>query len=261
MNPRSDGLAPTPGYPRYFCIGGHWVNSYKVFLCIGVYLGIVLSAAVAARRGISPLRVGVVFLLCVLVGMIGARVYHLAANFRTHRAAGLRATAWDSRGGGWSVFGGLAIVPFSGIAASMAGLPPAVLWDHMALAIVVGGTFIRFGCVCNGCCVGRESNGWLALRQHDTEGVYRRRVPVEWLEIGWWLLAGIGLMWLWPRRFPAGSYALGVLAWYGLGRFWLEPLRERSDLVYGRVRLDRVVAAFLAIVAGGGLLRLALLPR
>jgi prolipoprotein diacylglyceryltransferase len=261
MSARASSLAPTPGYPRYFWVAGHWVNSYKVFLCIGVYLGILLSAAVAAGRGLSPLRVGAGLLLSALGGMIGARIYNVAVNLHQYREAGLRAAVWDSGRGGWSVFGGVVIFPLSLVVAPSLGLPVAVFWDYLALAIVVGGAFIRFGCICNGCCVGRASDGWLALRQHDTEGVYRRRIPVQWLEIAWWLLAGIGLIWLWPRRFTPGSYALGVLGWYGLGRFWLEPLRERSDVLYGHLRVDRLVAALLVIVAGSGLLQLFLRSR
>ncbi|MBI3798972.1 MAG: prolipoprotein diacylglyceryl transferase, partial [Deltaproteobacteria bacterium] len=91
-------------------------------------------------------------------------------------------------------------------------------------------------------------------RMHDIRGTRERRIPVQWLEIGWWLLAGVGLLWLWPNSLPPGSYALGVLSWYGLGRFWLEPLREKPDLVAGWVRIDQVVAALLALGSGGALL-------
>jgi prolipoprotein diacylglyceryltransferase len=89
---------------------------------------------------------------------------------------------------------------------------------------------------------------------HDTSGVRRRRIPVQFLEMAWWLLGGIGFIWLWPRSFPPGNYALGVLAWYGLGRFFLEPLREAPDLVAGRVRINQCVAAALVLGAGGALL-------
>ncbi|MFH0344717.1 MAG: prolipoprotein diacylglyceryl transferase family protein [Chromatiales bacterium] len=245
-----------PAFPRYFNIGGHWVNSYKVFLCIGIYSGILLSAAVAERSGISPLRLGAGCLLVAILGLIGARVYHLAVFFRRYSRDRFWAEAWNPKRGGLSVFGILIAVPFSWLVASLLGIRPAVFWDHMSIGVVFGGAWIRFGCVCNGCCGGKESHGWFARRQHDTQGIYKRRIPVQWLEIGWWLLAGLGLIWLWPARFPPGSYALGVLTWYGLGRFWLEPLREAPDLVYGRVRVDQVVAALLAIVAGGALLHL-----
>jgi prolipoprotein diacylglyceryltransferase len=245
--------AASPGFPRDFRIAGHWINSYKVLLCVGLYVAILASAAVAERSGLSPLRTGVGALLCAIAGLIGARAYHLAFNHRAHRRAGWRASAWNPRTGGWSVFGGLVIVPFSLVLQPLLGMPLAVFWDHLAFGVPFGGAWIRLGCVCNGCCVGRESHGWFALRQHDVLGVSRRRVPAPWLEIGWWLLACGGLLWLWPKHLPAGSYGLAVLAWYGFGRTWLEALREPSDLV-GRVRVNQVVGALLALGAGAGFL-------
>jgi phosphatidylglycerol:prolipoprotein diacylglycerol transferase len=239
------------GFPGEFRIAGHRVNSYKVFLCAGLYAAILASAAAAERAGFSPLRMGLGALLCAIAGLIGARAYHLALNLRAHRRAGLRASAFDPRTGGWSVFGGLVLVPFSLLLQPLLGMPLPVFWDHLAFGAPFGGALIRFGCVCNGCCVGRESLTWLALRQHDVHGVVRRRLPAQWLEIGWWLLACAGIVWLWLRHWPAGSYGLAVLAWYGVGRIWLEALREPTDVV-GGVRVNRVVAALLALVAGAG---------
>jgi len=54
------------------------------------------------------------------------------------------------------------------------------------------------------------------------------------------------------RKTHAG-FALGGLASYDLGRFWLEPLREAPDLVFGRVRINEVIAACLTLAAVGGL--------
>ncbi len=152
-----------------------------------------------------------------------------------------------------SVLGGLVIVPGSLLFDSIFGIPVGVFWDHMAIAIAFGGAWIRFGCVCNGCCVGRDSNRWFALRQHDVHGVYRRRIPAQWLEIAWWLLACGGLLWLWPIQLPTGCYAFAVLGWYGLGRVWLDPLRRHTDVVCG-LRINQVLAALVAIVAGTGFL-------
>lgn len=256
MNSRVAAPAPAPGFPRYFKIGRHWVSAYKVFLCVGIYTGTLASAAVAQDSGISPLRMGAGCVACALLGMAGARVFHLLVSWRDYAGEGFWAEAWNPRRGGWSVFGGLVIVPFSFLLAGWLDIPAAVYWDHMSVGIVAGAVWIRFGCVWNGCCGGKPTARWYGVRQHDLRGVCRRRIPVQWLEIGWWLLAGVGLLWLWPRAFPPGSYALGVLGWYGLGRFWLEPLREAPDLVAGRVPINQVVAALLAIVSGGMLLLL-----
>jgi phosphatidylglycerol:prolipoprotein diacylglycerol transferase len=244
---------PGPGFPRYFRIAGYWINSYKVFLCLGIYFGILLSAAVAERSGIAPLRVGSGLLLCAILGLMGARLYHLAVYFNVYRKAGFSLAARSPTEGGWSVFGGLVIVPITLVFDSIFGIPVAVFWDHMAIAIAFGGAWIRFGCVCNGCCVGRDSNTWFALRQHDIHGIYKRRVPAQWLEIAWWLSACVGLMWLWPKHLPAGCYAFAVLGWYGLGRLWLEPLREHSHVLYG-MRVNQVVAALVAVGGGVGFL-------
>jgi phosphatidylglycerol---prolipoprotein diacylglyceryl transferase len=254
MTTISGGIASgPPAYPRFFRILGHWINSYKVFLCVGIYAGILVSAAVGQRSGLSPLRLGVGLLFLAVVGMLGARLYHLATHARAYRGTGFNVTARDRAEGGWSVLGGLLVVPASLVVEPLLGIPFGVFWDHMAIAIAVGGMWIRFGCVCNGCCVGRDSHRWYALRQHDVHGETRRRVPAQWLEIGWWGLACVGLVWLWPLPLPAGSYALLVLGWYGLGRFWLEPLRRHSARLYG-FRVNQAVAALLAIAAAAGLL-------
>jgi len=254
----SPALGASPASdPRHVRIAGHRVNAYKVFLCIGLYVGILASAASAQASGLSPLRVGAGALVCALIALAGARAYHVAVNPRVYRRAGLWRALRDTEGGGWSLFGALAIVPFTLARDAILGTPVAVFWDHMAVGIAVGGAWIRFGCVRNGCCVGRPSGAWFARMQHDVHGRSQRRIPVEWLEIGWWIAAALGLLWLRPLRVAPGSCALALLAWYGFGRFWLEPLRENPSIVCGRVRVDQVVAAALAVGAGTGLLLLA----
>jgi prolipoprotein diacylglyceryltransferase len=243
-----------PSFPRYFKIGGHWVSAYKVFLCLGIYTGTLVSAAVAQGSGISPLRMGMGCVACAILGMVGARLFFLLVFARLYANERFWAEVWNPQRGGWSVFGGLVIVPFSFLLADWLGIPMAVYWDHMVFGIVAGAVWIRFGCIWNGCCGGKQTTKWYGVRQHNLRGTRRRRIPVQWLEIGWWLLAGAGLSGLWPYSFPPGSYALGLLSWYGVGRFWLEPLREQPDLVAGRVRINQVVAALLALGAGGALL-------
>jgi prolipoprotein diacylglyceryltransferase len=85
-------------------------------------------------------------------------------------------------------------------------------------------------------------------------GVRKRRIPVQLFEMAWWLAGAILFAALWRYQFPVGSYALAVLAWYGFGRFWLEPLREHVDVVLGGLRINQLVAALLALGAGGALL-------
>jgi phosphatidylglycerol:prolipoprotein diacylglycerol transferase len=258
MIARAPGADQRPAFPRYFHIGGHWVNSYKFFLCVGIYAGTLVSAAVAERSGISPLRMGAACLGTAFLGLVGARIAHLLAFAPHYLRARSWARMWDSTRGGWSLFGALLFLPIvSFLLPSALGISAAEFWDYMIPGIVFGGIWVRLGCVFNGCCGGKETSGWYGVCLHDTRGVRKPRIPVQFMEIGWWILAAAGLIWLWPRSFVPGSYALGVACWYGLGRFWLEPLREDPDLAPGRVRINQVVAGLLAITAGCGLLLLA----
>jgi phosphatidylglycerol:prolipoprotein diacylglycerol transferase len=246
---------PARGFPRDFRIGGAWVNSYKVMLCVGLWVGSLASAALAQTSGLSPLRIGLAAALCAVSGLAGARIYYLLTHARRFLALRSLRALWDGTQGGWSVFGALlTFVPASFLAAGLAGVPVAVLWDHAAFGVLAGGFWIRSGCVFNGCCAGRESHAAWAVRLHDVRGVRKPRVPVQFLEMAWWL-AGTGVfLALWGSGWSQGSYALGVLGWYGLGRAALEPLREHRDLVLGRVPIDQVVAVLLAAGATLGLL-------
>jgi phosphatidylglycerol---prolipoprotein diacylglyceryl transferase len=154
-----------------------------------------------------------------------------------------------------SLFGALIIlVPASLIAASWLDIPAARLWDYMGAGVLAGGFWIRLGCVFNGCCVGRASNSLLRVTLHDTHGLKKPRVPVQFMEMGWWLIGLSAFLLIWPSVLQLGSYALAVLTWYGVGRFFLEPLRESPDIVFGKMRINQVVAALIALGAGSVLI-------
>ena len=245
------------GFPRFFNVGGFWINSYKFFLIVGIYVGTLASAALAQSVGQSPLRVGLAAMGSALVGLIGARLYHVLIHAHYFFSAESRHLLWDVRRGGWGIFGALlTFVPASFGAAWLLDDSAAALWDYMSGGVLAGGFWIRLGCVFNGCCVGRETPGILGVRLHDIHGTCKPRIPVQFFEMAWWLLGGAAFLTLWPTPLPPGSYALGVLAWYGAGRFFLEPMREDPEVVFGRIRINQLVAALLAIGAGAALLML-----
>lgn len=237
--------------PRYFTIWGHSVNGYKVFLCIGVYLGTLVSAAVAERRGVSPLRMGAAALVCGLLGIAGARIYHVSMFARRYLSERSWTAVLNAKDGGAAVFGGLFLIaPLSFSVASLFHIPVVAFWDYLSAGIIVGGFWVRCGCVFNGCCAGRETRRWYGVWLHDVRGVRKRRTPVQFMEMGWWLLGVGAYAWLWRRAPPPGSWTWGLFLWYGFGRFWLEPLREVPAIVAGRVRINQIVAGVIAVVGG-----------
>jgi len=161
-----------PGYPRYFRIAGRWVNSYKMFLCVGVYLGILVIAAVAQSSGIPPLRVGLGSLALAIIGLAGARLYHLLVYHALYFGRNACQNVWNSKDGGLSLFGAfLAMAPCSFAVARLLDVPANVFWDFLGAGILAGGFWVRLGCAFNGCCGGRETRGWCGVCLHDTRGV------------------------------------------------------------------------------------------
>jgi phosphatidylglycerol---prolipoprotein diacylglyceryl transferase len=243
------------GFPRFFQFGAFRINSYKFFLIIGLYVGTVATAWLADSLGQSPLGAGLAAMGSGLAGLAGARLYHVMIHPHRFLRPGSRHLLWDVRRGGWGVFGALlTFVPASYAAAVLLGAPAASLWDLMSGGVLAGGFWIRLGCVFNGCCVGREAHGVLSVRLHDIDGRIKPRVPVQYLEMAWWLLGSAAFLLVWPTPLPPGSYALGVLAWYGAGRFFLEPFREHPEIILNGLRLNQLIAGLLAVGAGTALL-------
>ena len=205
--------AVNAGFPRFFTFFGYSVSAYKFFLCVGIYVGTLTTAALAGASGLSPLRIGLATMSCALVGLIGARVYHLLVHAPAYVRQRSVSALWDRSAGGFSVFGALAaVVPASFVAAAWLDIPAVVLWDHMGVGVLAGGFWIRLGCVFNGCCAGRASSAPLSVCLHDTRGVSTSRLPVQFLEMAWWLVGLALFFMLWPSALPPGSYALAVLA-------------------------------------------------
>jgi phosphatidylglycerol:prolipoprotein diacylglycerol transferase len=166
----------------------------------------------------------------------------------------LRAT-WDSSDGGSSLFGSLlTFIPAVVAMAAWLTIPAPVLFDYLAVGVLAGGFWVRLGCVFNGCCGGRSTDAWFGVRLHDTRGVRKLRVPVQFMEMAWWLIGLAIFLQIWPNTLASGSYALAVVAWYGAARFFLDPVRERPDVVCGRVPINQLMAAVIAVAAGGTLI-------
>ncbi len=243
-------------FPRTLRFGRHRFGAYKVCLAAGLYFGTLASVLAAKLCGVAPVPFALATLACAVAGLVGARLFHLALFAARYRALGLR-DAWNTSAGGGALFGGLlAVLLVSPVGAALVRLPFGVFWDLLSPALLVGAVCTRLGCFCHGCCGGRSTTSRLGLRWHDHRGEKKRRLPVQLLETAW-LAAAVALFaWFFPRPHPAGALALGSIAWYGAGRSVLESFREEPDLVFGRVRINQLIAAALSVGAGGMLLLL-----
>jgi len=117
----------------------------------------------------------------------------------------------------------------------------------------------RLGCLSAGCCYGRPTDSWLALRLPDTSGTVLPRYPAQLIasaaDLG--ILAAVLLA---ERRLarrgraaPGALFAL-YLALYAVKRFLLEFLRGTAlPVLLGLTWAQLVAAVLLAGAAAGGL--------
>ena len=112
--------------------------------------------------------------------------------------------------------------------------------------MLIGLACTRVGCLMNGCCGGRRSSRWVAVRLPDEQGDWQTRIPTQLLEAGWAVLVLTGAVLARPGAPFAGAVFLGVVAAYGAGRLVLEPTRAAAGSRASRANLAFVAALTLA---------------
>jgi phosphatidylglycerol:prolipoprotein diacylglycerol transferase len=216
-------------------------------LYLGLVLGIVAGNYAANLAGLNSAGVFTATLLLLVPALVGARLLYVASHWETYRREPAR--IWRRSEGGAAVYGGL---PFSLLASvpllRLLQLPFGAFWDVATFTILTGMVFTRFGCLLNGCCAGRPTEGWLALYLPDQQGVWKRRIPTQLLEAGWaWLLL-LGAIVLWSRLPFPGALFLFCLAGYGVGRLLLESTREEQDRM-GGLTIHHFISVALVVLS------------
>lgn len=230
-----------------FRLRGVPIYSYPAMLYLGIVLGIYAELFAAASIGLSLGRTLATTLVLLVVALLGARLLFVWQHW--HQYANRPTAIWRFEEGGAALHGGLLLaVPCSLVVLPLARLPFGAFWDVASFTLLIGLMVTRVGCLLNGCCSGRPTQGWLALHLPDHRGVWQRRIPVQILEMAWGGAVLAGALVLWRRLpFPGALFAYVVGA-YGAGRFVLEGWRDDEERVMG-VRLHRAIALAFAASA------------
>jgi phosphatidylglycerol---prolipoprotein diacylglyceryl transferase len=228
----------------------HWfgrpVYSYPTMLYLGAVLGIYVQLYAALLVGLDVAATLTVTLVLLVIALLGARLLHVIVNWRVYREHPHRVFQFSN--GGASMYGGLLMaVPLSLPLLAAFGLPFGTFWDLASLTILVGMIVTRVGCFLNGCCAGRPTSGWWGVDLPNHRGVWRRRVPVQILEIAWGLVVLAGAILLWGRLFFQGALFFYVVGAYGAGRIVLESLRDEPDRILGMSVHKVISTGFVAV--------------
>lgn len=206
---------------------------------VGALLAIVLQSTLALDAGLNAPAVLALSVMGCLLGVAGARVWHLALNRQP-------LTQFMSAGACIQGFLVTAIAVLAG-GSALLGMPVTTVLDVSAPGILLGMAVGRPGCFLTGCCAGRPTASRFGLVSSDRR-VLVRRVPVQLIEAASALVLGVlGLaLLLGPFRATPGVTFLGSFAAYTLIRQVLFPLRVGSRTRKGRVATIVVCSLLLA---------------
>jgi phosphatidylglycerol:prolipoprotein diacylglycerol transferase len=226
------------------------LHTFGLIVAVGMFAGVMVTAAYAERRGISREIVYKLGMRFVVWGIIGARVAWVISHpSQVHSALDVVAL-WE---GGLTFTGGF-------IAAAIAGVPilrkltSVERWnvaDGIALGLALGVGIGRIGCYAVGEHLGGPTSFFLGVKYLGgvtREGpllvgtVYHNTAVYEFMHL---MILSALLAWLLfkAKDFTPGT-AMGIFClWYGVGRFSTDFFRS-----YDQTKFGLTAAQYLCLV-------------
>ena len=223
------------------------IFSYPAMLYLGLVTGVILQTLVAERAGLPAVRIYFATLTLLPIALAGSRVLYVWANWPAFRSA--RHLIWRRGEGGLAMYGGVPFMIVASIPVLAAfGLPFWTFWDTAVFCIFPGMAFARIGCLLNGCCSGRPTDGWLAMWLPDERGHWTWRIPLQMLEFTVALLLLAGAWLAIDRITQPGRLFLSTVIGYAAARLVLEGLRTERERA-ARVDLHAAISLTLIVLA------------
>ncbi|MCD8375800.1 MAG: prolipoprotein diacylglyceryl transferase [Oscillospiraceae bacterium] len=264
--------------------GVHW---YGAIIAAGFLLAVLWCCRQCRHFGIRQEHLVDMLYFALPIGIIGARLYYVAFEFRsTYYVKGdplatlvKIVRVWD---GGLAIYGGILFAVLTAIVyCRVRKLPFFAIADISAMGLLIGQCVGRWGNFVNVEAFGSVTDvAWrmagpnvasylLNTGQVDADtaqaiidgtlGVH----PTFFYESMWNLLGFLLIaLVLRPRRRFDGQMFFCYIAWYGLGRFWIEGLRTDSLYIPGTaLRVSQLLALLSALAALGWLAYLYLVKK
>lgn len=231
---------PIPN-PVAFTVFGIEVRWYGVLIALGMVLATLLTYKRAPRHGLEPDRVLDFILICIPVGIIGARLYYIVFNWSMYEGDFLKMI--NLRLGGLAIHGGLIL----GIAAAVIlcavwKIRPLNVMDLAVPGVALTQAIGRWGNYFNSEAHGGPTDlPWAVMVNGQT---YH---PTFLYESIWCFLLFLFLIYMDNhRRFEGQIFLLyGIL--YSVERFFVEALRTDS-LMIGPFKQAQVLSLSVIIV-------------
>ena len=231
--------------PRYFIVFGRPIYWYAIIIVVGFLLAVLYLLKRHRDFGLTQDHILDVFIVSVVSGVVGARLYYVIFNPDNYFGPGKWLNIFKVWEGGLAIYGGIiaaAICLF--LYARRKKIPIGVLFDIGALGLLIGQAIGRWGNFMNREAFGAETNlPWRMGLAYSDRTIY---VHPTFLYESLWNAVGFILIHTFSkkRRKYDGQVFLLYLAWYGFGRFVIEGLRTDSLYLFSTdIRVSQLVAA------------------
>jgi len=262
-----------PGPLVAFRLGPLTIFWYGIIIVTAALVGGYVAAFEAKRRGEDEDHVWNMLILVVILGIVGARLYHVFSSpaggeygwayYREHPEAIFQ--LWN---GGLGIYGAVAggmlgVVLY----AYRAKLNISRYFDIGAPALLIGQAIGRWGNFVNQELYGPPTTLPWGLKIDEfhrfppfndlTQYPLEARFHPVFLYESLWNLAGVLLILVigrkWAARLKEGDLFLAYLIWYPVGRLWVESLRPDAWKI-GAIPTAQIISAALIVAAVAALI-------
>ncbi len=235
-------------------IGPLNLRMYGLCIALGVVAAVTISSRRWEARGGNPDDIGTIALWAVPAGVIGARLYHVATDWKTYRDDWVDALKITQ--GGLGIPGGIFLGVMAGlIVVRVRKLPALPLLDVVAPAIPVAQALGRLGNWFNQEVFGRPTSLPWGLRidpefrpaGDESSPTFHPTFLYEGL---WNIGLAVGLVMLERRKKlrPGQLFTLYVLG-YAVGRLWVEMLRSDHASLIAGIRINIWMSIIVGLLA------------
>src|SRR5512136_814115 len=257
-----------PGPLVAFHLGPLTIYWYGIIIVTAALIGGYVAAFEAKRRGEDEDHVWNILIVVVLLGIVGARLYHV---FSSPAGGGY---GWEYyKQNPWAIFdlrsGGLGI--FGAVAGGILGVllytyrAKLSLWRYLdisAPALLMGQAIGRWGNYVNQELYGPPTTLPWGLKIDEFHRIppfndlsaypLATRFHPVFLYESLWNLTGVVLILVtgrkWAGKLKEGDLFLLYLIWYPLGRLWVESLRPDAWRI-GNIPTAQIISVLLMVVS------------
>ena len=257
MSLRSVVIASIPSPNRgTLSVGPLKFNAYGLCIALGAIAAVSFASKRWQRQGGNADDVAAISMFAVPAGVIGARLYHLATDWKSYRGHwGNAVRIWD---GGLGIWGGIALGTLVGLyVGRRRGCSMLGLLDAAAPALPLAQAIGRWGNWFNVELFGGPTTlPWgleVPLSKRPTEYKAFATFHPTFLYESLWNLSVVALVLFVEHRFgkrlPKGRLFAVYVAGYTFGRFWIERIRtDHASKVLG-LRINEWTSSILFIGA------------